>query len=115
MIGYLVIAPLIGLQAKAFDNGAEGYREAFTVDGIGRIIAHTIGLAVGSVVIALVLGTLLAWAASRLPRRLGFLRSFRSCRWCFRQSPPLSGGHCSPRRGPAISMRRSAACRGGRT
>lgn len=76
VIGYLVIAPLIGLQAKAFDNGAQGYREAFTVDGIGRILAHTLGLAVGSVLIALVLGTLLAWAASRLPRRLGFLKIF---------------------------------------
>ena len=31
-------------------------------------------LALGSLAIALVLGTLLAWAASRLPRRLGFLR-----------------------------------------
>jgi len=76
VIGYLVIAPLIGLQAKAFENDARGYREAFTVDGIGRILAHTLGLAVGSVLIALVLGTLLAWAASRLPRRLGFLKIF---------------------------------------
>jgi iron(III) transport system permease protein len=76
VIGYLVVAPLIGLQAKAFDNGAQGYREAFTVDGIGRILAHTLGLAVGSVLIALVIGTLLAWAASRLPRRLGFLKIF---------------------------------------
>ena len=74
VIGYLVIAPLIGLQARAFDNGARGYREAFTVDGIGRILYHTVGLAVGSVLIALVLGTLLAWAASRLPRRLRFLK-----------------------------------------
>jgi iron(III) transport system permease protein len=76
VIGYLVLAPLIGLQASAFEDGAQGYRDAFTVDGIGRIIADTILLAVGSVVIAMVLGTLLAWAASRLPPRLGFLKIF---------------------------------------
>jgi len=76
VVGYLVLAPLISLQLEAFRGGADGYREAFSVRGIDQIIVNTIGLAVGSVVIALVLGTLLAWAASRLPRRLGFLRIF---------------------------------------
>lgn len=76
VIGYLVVAPLVSLQTTAFSGGAEGYREAFSVPGIGGIILNTIGLAVGSVVVALVLGTLLAWAASRLPRRLRFLRIF---------------------------------------
>ncbi|TQC50815.1 iron ABC transporter permease [Rhodococcus sp. WS4] len=76
VIGYLVVAPMVNLQAKAFSDGAEGYREAFSIRGIGGIILNTIGLAVGSVVIALVFGTLLAWAASRLPRRLRFLKIF---------------------------------------
>lgn len=71
-LGYLVLAPLVRLQAKAFTKG-DGYHEAFTQDGIGRTIRYTIGLALGSLVIALVLGTLLAWASSRLPRRLRFL------------------------------------------
>jgi iron(III) transport system permease protein len=76
VLGYLVLAPLVSLQVEAFSDGGRGYREAFSVHGIGRIILNTVGLAVGSVVVALVLGTLLAWAASRLPRRLRFLGIF---------------------------------------
>jgi iron(III) transport system permease protein len=73
-LGYLVVAPLVRLQGRAFED--DGYERAFTGPRIGRTITYTIGLAVGSLVIALVLGTLLAWAATRLPRRLGFLRLF---------------------------------------
>ncbi|HEU0170321.1 MAG TPA: iron ABC transporter permease [Acidimicrobiales bacterium] len=73
-LGYLVVAPLVRLQGRAFAD--DGYERAFTGPRIGRTITYTIGLAVGSLVIALVLGTLLAWAATRLPRRLGFLRLF---------------------------------------
>lgn len=76
VIGYLVVAPLVSLQTRAFSDGAQGYREAFTARGIDRAILNTVGLAVGSVVVALVIGTLLAWAGSRLPRRLRFLRIF---------------------------------------
>jgi len=76
LIAYLVVAPLVSLQAAAFDDRAEGYRQGFSVRGIDQIIVNTIGLAVGSVVISLVLGTLLAWAASRLPRGLQFLKIF---------------------------------------
>ncbi|XVQ11041.1 ABC transporter permease [Spirillospora sp. CA-255316] len=74
VIGYLVIAPLVSLQVKAFSNGAEGYRLGFSAGDIGRTILNTVGLAVGSVAVALVLGTLLAWAGSKVPRRLGFLK-----------------------------------------
>src|SRR5262249_37758190 len=76
VLGYLVLAPLVSLQLRAFSHGAQGYREGFTADRIGRTILDTAGLAVGSMAIALVLGTLLAWAASGLPRRARFLRIF---------------------------------------
>jgi iron(III) transport system permease protein len=76
VIGYLVLAPLVNLQIRAFSNGARGYRQGFLVGGIGQVILNTAGLAVGSLTVALVLGTLLAWAASRLPRHLRFLRIF---------------------------------------
>lgn len=71
-LGYLVIAPLVRLQTKAFTKG-DGYREAFTRPDVARTIKYTIGLALGSLFIAMVLGTLLAWASTRVPRRLRFL------------------------------------------
>ena len=73
-LGYFVLGPLVRLQSKAFADGAAGYRTAFTADRIGRTIAYTIGLALGSLAIALVLGTFLAWAATRLPPKLRILR-----------------------------------------
>ena len=73
-LAYFVLEPLVRLQSKAFADGAAGYRTAFTADRIGRTIAYTIGLALGSLAIALVFGTLLAWAATRLPPKLRILR-----------------------------------------
>src|SRR5690349_520280 len=73
-LAYLVLEPLIRLQSKAFANGAEGYRTAFTQPGIGDTILTMVELALGSLAIALVLGTFLAWCASRLPPRLRILR-----------------------------------------
>jgi iron(III) transport system permease protein len=73
-IGYLVVMPLFRLQQLAFENGAAGYDAAFNTPGIGDTIARTVGLALGSLAIAMVLGTTLAWAATRLPPRLRILR-----------------------------------------
>src|SRR6478735_6294764 len=73
-IGYFVLGPLVRLQSKAFADGAAGYRTAFTSDRIWRTLGYTLGLALGSLAIAMVLGTLLALAATRLPRRLRILR-----------------------------------------
>src|SRR3954453_14079123 len=55
-LGYLVLEPLIRLQSKAFADGAQGYRTAFTRPGIGTTIITTVELALGSLAIALVLG-----------------------------------------------------------
>jgi iron(III) transport system permease protein len=73
-VAYLVVAPLVRLQTLAFEDGAHGYRTAFTRPQMAKTLRTTIGLALGSLAIALVLGTLLAWAATRLPRRLRILR-----------------------------------------
>lgn len=73
-LGYLVVMPLYRLQERALADGAAGYRSAYSARDIGRVIWATVGLAVGSLMIALVLGTALAWAASRLPPRLRVLR-----------------------------------------
>lgn len=74
VLAYLVVLPMIRLQSLAFDDGARGYRAQYTRFDIGETIGTTIALALGSLVIAMVLGTLLAFAASRLPQRFGFLR-----------------------------------------
>ena len=74
VLGYLVLTPLARLQSKSFANGASGYRRAYTDSRFPSTLGYTVGLALGSLAIALVLGTLLAWAASRLPHRLRILR-----------------------------------------
>ncbi len=73
-IAYVVLGPLVRLQSKAFADGAAGYRTAFGADRIWRTIGYTVGLALGSLAIAMVFGTLLAMAATRLPPRLRILR-----------------------------------------
>src|SRR5215210_4524584 len=75
VLAYLVVLPLVRLQTTAFENGAHGYRTAFGSPGIGEVIWTTVALAVGSLVIAMVLGTALAWAATQLPPRYRLLRS----------------------------------------
>lgn len=73
-IGYLVLVPLFRLQQLAFADGARGYHTAFGRRTFMSTLRSTVGLALGSLVIAMVLGTWLAWAATRLPRRLSILR-----------------------------------------
>jgi iron(III) transport system permease protein len=74
VIGYLTIYPLVRLQYLALAHGGHSYVEAYTRTGEWKTIRYTIYLGVGSLAIALVLGTGLAWAASSLPRRLRILR-----------------------------------------
>ena len=62
-LAYLVLAPLYRLQAEAFRHGADGYHVAFGAPSIGRTLRYTVSLALGSLAIALVLGTALAWSA----------------------------------------------------
>lgn len=74
VLGYLVVLPLFRLQSLAFEDGAQGYRDQFGRPDIGQTLQTTIVLALVSLVIAMVLGTVLAFAVSRLPHRVGFLR-----------------------------------------
>jgi iron(III) transport system permease protein len=66
-LAYLVVVPLFRLQFVAFENGALGYKNAYAVNDVGKILMTTVILGVGSLVTAMVLGTLLAWAAFHLP------------------------------------------------
>ncbi|MET0821863.1 MAG: iron ABC transporter permease [Aeromicrobium sp.] len=71
---YMIVLPLYRLQSLAFADGAQGYTSQYGRDDIGEVIWTTVQLAFFSLVIAMVLGTILAFATSRLPRRFAFLR-----------------------------------------
>jgi len=73
-IGYLTIVPLVRLQYLALKHGARPYHDAYSREGWGQTVRWTIELGLGSLVIALVVGTGLAWAANSLPPRLSILR-----------------------------------------
>jgi len=73
ILTYLVLFPLGRLQYLALENGAEAYREAIALPNIGQTLLTTILLGVGSLVIAVGLGTVLAWFAMRLPPRMRWL------------------------------------------
>lgn len=74
VLGYLIVVPLYRLQTLAFKDGAAGYDAQFGRSDIGHTLQTTVVLALVSLVIAMVLGTVLAFATSRLPRRWAFLR-----------------------------------------
>jgi iron(III) transport system permease protein len=71
---YMIVLPLYRLQSLAFADGARGYQAQYGRDDIGEVIWTTVQLAFFSLVIAMVLGTVLAFATSRLPRKYAFLR-----------------------------------------
>jgi iron(III) transport system permease protein len=73
-LGYLIVIPLARLQILAFSHGGHAYHTAFTQPGIWTDVYKTVELALGSLAIALVLGTGLAWAATTLSPRLRLLR-----------------------------------------
>ena len=66
---YLVVMPLYRIQAVALEDGAHGYRTAFGADTFRETLIRTILLALGSLVIGMVCGTGLAWAATRVPHK----------------------------------------------
>lgn len=69
LLAYLVIGPLWRIQSVALEDGARGYRSAFGASTFAATLQRTIVLACGSLVIGMVLGTGLAWAATRLSPR----------------------------------------------
>lgn len=71
-LSYFMLLPLLPLQGRAFAEFTQHLGEARDIAGIGRTLFNTVVLGVGSLVAALVLGTLLAWSVSRLPPRARF-------------------------------------------
>jgi iron(III) transport system permease protein len=63
----ICVTPLYWMFSLALEDGAAGIQRALELPNTLRLTIRTAYLAVGSAVIALVLGTVLAWAAHRLP------------------------------------------------
>ncbi|WP_236792363.1 iron ABC transporter permease [Amycolatopsis sp. GM8] len=68
-LAYLVLFPIIRLVLLALQGGGANIARAVGTPAIGQTLLTTIVLAVVSVVMAAVLGTILAWLATRLPPR----------------------------------------------
>lgn len=74
-LAYLVLLPLVRLQTLAFEDDFRGFRVAYSSAAMVKTIWNTVGLALGSLVIAMFFGTLLAWWASQLSPRMRWLRA----------------------------------------
>ena len=73
VVGFLVLWPILQLQARAFSEGGSAFARMAELPHIGQTAWTTVLLAVFSSAIAVVLGTALAWCASLLPRKLQLL------------------------------------------
>ena len=74
-LAYLVLLPLVRLQTLAFEDDFRGFRVAYSSAAMVKTIWNTVWLALGSLVIAMFFGTLLAWWASQLSPRMRWLRA----------------------------------------
>lgn len=65
-----ILWPLLNLELAASANGGRGFADLVTYPGIGRVLWNTAFLAVGSLLVAVVLGVGLAFCVTRCPRRV---------------------------------------------
>lgn len=70
ILGAGLLWPLLSLQGRAFSGGFSAFQRLAERPGIGAAVWNTVLLGVGSVVIAVTLGTGLAWCATKAPPRL---------------------------------------------
>lgn len=69
LLGFLVLVPLVVLQARFLSDVSSTWRRLTALPRIGQTVVNTFILATGSVVIAVVLGAVLAVFAMQLPPR----------------------------------------------
>ena len=70
VVGFMVVWPILQLQWRAFAEGGSAFTRMGELPRIGDTVRTTIILALLSSTFAVVLGTMLAWCASLLPRRV---------------------------------------------
>lgn len=66
----LIAWPLIRLQSAIFTDGGGVFGRFLEVHNLGQVFLNTLVLAFGSMVLAVVLGTILAWSVYRAPMRV---------------------------------------------
>ena len=69
-VGFLVLSPVLQLQWRAFLDGGSAFARMQDLPRIGTTLSTTVVLAILSSVLAVFMGTLLAWCASMLPQRV---------------------------------------------
>jgi len=69
-VGFLVLSPVLQLQWRAFLDGGSAFARMQDLPRIGTTLSTTVILAILSSVLAVFMGTLLAWCASMLPQRV---------------------------------------------
>lgn len=68
-LAFLTLRPLLQLSQRALADSAQGLRDLWNMPGIGEVVLTTVWLGLGSVAVAVTLGTGLALCTARLPRR----------------------------------------------
>jgi len=69
-VGFLVLSPVLQLQWRAFLDGGSAFARMQDLPRIGTTLSTTVVLAILSSILAVFMGTLLAWCASMLPQRV---------------------------------------------
>lgn len=75
-VAVMVLAPIIPLQIRAWENNADGIRRLGDMHGIGEVLRTTVLLGFGGLVVGLVMGTVLALCAYSMTPRLRTILEF---------------------------------------
>jgi len=70
VVATMVLAPLIPLQFRAWENGADGMRRLTEMNGVGGVLRTTLLLGFGGLAVGLVMGTVLALCTYSMTPRL---------------------------------------------
>lgn len=70
VVGALVLLPIVPLQIRAWENGADGVRRMLEMQGIGTILRTTLILGIGGLVVGLFIGTVLALCVYAMTPRM---------------------------------------------
>ena len=69
VVAVLVLLPIIPLLLRALADGGQGFRDLAQLPNLGRLLWQTVALGFGTLIVAMVLGTLLALSMQIMPAR----------------------------------------------